>query len=385
MMGAGRLCLILLLLGHPVHAETLRVATYNASLTRSGPGLLLQDILRGKSRQIANVAAIIREVRPDILLLNEFDHDLDAVALDAFRTLLAGSSEGIDYPYYYAGPSNTGLPSGVDLDGDGTTTDPADAYGFGRFPGQYGMALLSRFPIDPDQTRSFQNLLWSGLPDAQLPTNTDGSAFPSPEAHAAFRLSSKSHWDVSIATPDGPLRIFASHPTPPVFDGPEDANGLRNHDEITFWTRYLDGYAPVDDQGRTSSPGKTPFVILGDLNADPMDGDGRLQGIRALLSHPRVTDPEAKSAGALQAARDQKGANTKHKGDPALDTSDWNDTRGPGNLRVDYALPSSDLVVEGAGVFWPDTDDPKASLLSAGKRPTSDHHLVWVDISFPDR
>jgi len=35
------------LLAGPVAAETLRIATYNAALTRAGPGLLLRDILKG--------------------------------------------------------------------------------------------------------------------------------------------------------------------------------------------------------------------------------------------------------------------------------------------------------------------------------------------------
>ncbi len=36
------------------------------------------------------------------------------------------------------------------------------------------------------------------------------------------------------------LHLLASHPTPPAFDGPEDRNGRRNHDEIRFWNDYLD-------------------------------------------------------------------------------------------------------------------------------------------------
>ena len=34
------------------------------------------------------------------------------------------------------------------------------------------------------------------------------------------------------------VHFLVSHPTPPVFDGPEDRNGPRNYDEIRFWADY---------------------------------------------------------------------------------------------------------------------------------------------------
>ena len=54
-----------------------------------------------------------------------------------------------------------------------------------------------------------------------------------------FRLSSKSHWDVPIRIGRETVHFLVSHPTPPVFDGPEDRNGTRNHDEIRFWADYV--------------------------------------------------------------------------------------------------------------------------------------------------
>ena len=74
-------------------------------------------------------------------------------------------------------PSNTGIPSGFDLDNDGTVGGPDDAFGFGDFPGQYGMVVLSRFPIVDDEVRTFQNLLWASMPGARLP---DDPATPEP-------------------------------------------------------------------------------------------------------------------------------------------------------------------------------------------------------------
>ena len=52
---------------------------------------------------------------------------------------------------------------------------------------------------------------------------------------------------------------------------------------------------------------------------------------------------------------------------------------GPGNLRVDYVLPSATLAVSGAGVFWPAPGDPAAGVAATASR----HRLVWVDIVLP--
>ncbi|MEO1530958.1 MAG: endonuclease/exonuclease/phosphatase family protein, partial [Pseudomonadota bacterium] len=54
----------------------IRVAQFNAALNRPGAGVLLADIRKGHP-QVSAVAAIIRAVRPDILLLNEFDRDAE--------------------------------------------------------------------------------------------------------------------------------------------------------------------------------------------------------------------------------------------------------------------------------------------------------------------
>ena len=181
------------------------------------------------------------------------------------------------------------------------------------------------------------------------------------------------------------MHVLASHPTPPTFDGAEDRNGLRNHDEIRFWADYVTpGTASryiYDDAGATGGlkPGES-FVILGDQNADPLDGDSVEAAIDQLLDHPRITDPMPTSAGAAEASVLQGGANLAHEGDPALDTADFNDNPAPGNLRADYVLPSRDLRVRDAAVFWPVQADPLSALTGTFPFPSSDHRLVWVDL-----
>ena len=369
--------------------ESIRIAGFNAALSRRGAGLLAEE-MTGPSPQVEAVAEIILRVRPDILVLFEFDRDPAHLALTRFAERLrlgAEGLEGLDYPFLYQGPVNTGVPSGNDLDGDGRRGGPDDAFGFGFFPGQYAMAVLSRFPIDHGSVRSFRRFRWAKLPDADRPVNPDGTPFHPDEVWQALRLSSKSLWDVPVTLPGGAtLRVLASHPTPPVFDGPEDVNGRRNADEIRLLTGLIAGADWIeDDTGRRGGlDAGVPFVAVGDLNADPFDGEARRGAIRALLSHARVRDPRPASAGAEAAAERQGGANAAHKGPPALDTADWRDEPGPGNLRVDYLLPASGLEVTGAGVFWPPPGHPLAGLVASGKTPaSSDHRLVWVDIPPP--
>lgn len=368
-----------LLAGAAASAETLRVATYNTDLSADGPGVLLHDLGRDPDETLTAVIAVIQATRPDVLLLTRFDHDARGRALTAFRDLLRSGPRGIDYPHAFAPPVNAGVPSGQDFDGDTMHMGPDDALGYGKFPGDGGMAILSRLPIDGDAARTFNDLLWRDLPGAIPPVHPDGAPWPDEAAQGAMRLSSRSHWDVPVILPDGGrLHLLASNPTPPLFDGAEGRNRRRNHDEIAFWNRYLDGGAFPDDQGRSAPAPDAPLVVLGDLNADPDDGAGLREAIAGLLAHPRLRDSRPASVGGADAARSQGGANAEHSGDPALDTADWRDD-GPGNLRVDYVLPSAGLEITASGVFWPAPGEALAAEVAAGPP----HRLVWIDITPP--
>lgn len=358
----------------------VRVAVFNAGLVRKGAGLLAAEVEAG-SPQVDAIAEIVLRVRPDILLLIKFDRDPAHRALTAFAARLRAGTAGLgglEFPFLFQGPVNAGLPSGLDLDGDGRSFGPRDAFGYGRFPGQGAMALLSRLPIDFERIRSFRDFRWAALPGADRPVNPDGTSFHPEPVWQALRLSSVSHWDVPVMLPGGQvLHILAAHPTPPVFDGPEDLNGRRNADEIRLLGAIAAGEVWVeDDRGQHGGlrPGEA-FVIAADLNSDPFDGESRHEAVRALLADPRVQDPEPGSPGGAEAA------DPAHAGPPGLDTADYPAGR-PGNLRVDYVLPSAALTVTGAGVFWPVAADPLAALVAGGRPPaSSDHRLVWVDVA----
>ena len=341
------------------------MASFDTELSRDGPGLLLKAIRSGEDAQVEAVIGVITAAAPDIVLVQGIDWDAGGRTLAAFADRLAGA--GLGYPHRYAPRPNSGLRTGLDMDGDGRRGGWADAQGFGRFTGQGGMALLSRYPIRSAGARDFSSLLWADLPGADLPT-VDGAPFPSAAAQVVQRLSDTAHWDVPVEVPGGVLHLLAFAAAPPVFDGPEDRNGRRNADEIRFWRLYLDGRIAPDPPGGR-------FVILGNANLDPADGEGRHGAIRALLADPRITDPRPRAAGGGAATALQGGVNATQAGDPSLDTVDWADD-GPGNLRVDYVLPSADLTVAGAGVLWPEPGAPLAGTVADASR----HRLIWVDL-----
>jgi len=383
----------------PVAQGTLRIATWNVSFSRQKEGDLARELADGNSVQPRVVAAVLQKVRPDLLLVNEFDYDPKAPALfqSNYLSISQGGGEPLSYPHSFIAPSNTGVPSGLDFDRDGKIGGGGDALGFGVFPGQYGMLVLSRFPIDRNATRTFRSFLWRDMPGAMLPPG-----WYSDEALAKLSLSSKSHWDVAIrlptaaGAPSRTLRFLVSHPTPPGFDGPENRNGRRNHDEIRLWADYLDpmlsGYLVDDSARRGGLDAQASFVIAGDLNADPVDGGSVSGAIAQLLEHPRVYREAAlgalapRSLGAVEAAARQGGINLTQRGDPAFDTGDFSDSpRSVGNLRVDYVLPSKDLEVCASGVFWPRAEEAEFVLVNDDAEQSSDHRLVWVDIALPGR
>ena len=363
---------------------TIRIATFNCSLNRSGAGELRRDLATPDNAQARAVAEIIQRVRPDILLLQEFDYDAGGESAAAFRANYLGrpqnGAEPIAFAHSFFTESNTGLPSGFDLNNDGVVQGAQDALGFGEFPGQYAMLLLSRFPIDAGKARTFRKFLWRDMPGPNMPPG-----WYSPEELAVLPLSSKSHWDVPVKVGRLTLHVLASHPTPPAFDGPEDRNGLRNYDEIRLWVDYLGrgtGRYISDDQGRRGGFKGREFIVMGDQNSDPADGASLRESIRGLLAHPRINSGFTPlSDGGAEASALQGGANAAHTGDPRADTADFND-RVAGNLRVDYLLPSKGLTVCGGGIYWPRQDQPGAALVWGDRpAPSSDHRLVWIDVT----
>ncbi|MDP3871755.1 MAG: endonuclease/exonuclease/phosphatase family protein [Methyloversatilis sp.] len=431
------IALALLATAGAAQAETVRFATFNASLNRDAAGDLLSDLanpgaigvstsVANRIQQARNVAEIAQRVNADVLLVNEFDFDLNGTPTASSAPMglgyssqgaqlfqqnflsvgqgnaVRGLTSGIDYAYRYTPNTNTGLASGFDLNNNGVVSGGDDAFGFGNYGGQYGFTIYSKYEIVG--VRSFQTFLWKDMPGNLLtndPTANKLADFYSQDEINALRLSSKNHVDVTVRINGQDVHFLTAHPTPPTFDGAEDRNGKRNHDEIRFWSDYVNGAGYIyDDQGGTGGlAAGAKFVIAGDYNADPFDGDSYQGAINQLLGDPLVnTSLTPASAGGTAAATypsNNGTANQSHTGDPQYDTADFSDS-APGNLRVDYVLPSANLEMTDAGIFWPvdpDTSVPNTTgdlfdLVGTFRDPnlyanlaSSDHKAVWVDVT----
>lgn len=353
-----------------VEQGKIRVATFNVSMEarqyKTKPPFasdLLFNKLSGPDFQHGkNIAAIIQRTRPDVLLLNEFDFVGNRAAIALFLQKYLSVSQRnqlpIHYPYVYVAPVNTGVISDYDLNNDGQISLPNDAWGFGYFPGHYGMALLSRYPIDYENVRTFQHFKWSDMPNALKPFNAETNNPYYPEhIWQKLRLSSKSHWDIPIKIDDHRvLHVLAAHPVPPVFDGQENRNGRRNHDELRLLADYVSNrqYIYDDENVFGGLAAKSKFVMLGDFNADPLKGESLKNGIGRLTHHPLINADCVPTNG------------------DSSDTTSW-------KLRVDYVLPSNNLSVKGCGIFWPSDKEPLAELMTS-RDLSSDHRLVWLDL-----
>jgi hypothetical protein len=374
------------------HSPVHRFATYNTSLFRNEAGGLIRDLSDSANPQARNVAAIIQLTCPDVIALLEFDYDPDGLALALFRqNYLAVGQEGMEpmhYEYGIAFPSNTGDPTLLDLNRDGQAMGPEDAFGYGRFLGQYAFAILSKYPIDTSHIRTFKNFLWKDMPNPSWPVLPgDKKSYYTEEEKAILRLSSKNHVDISILLPEGDIHLLVAHPTPPTFDGDEDRNGRRNYDEILFFADYItpgkaSAYIYDDRHHMGGLDGKARFVIMGDLNADPVDGDSFNHAIQLLLTHPRINHRAVTgklvpaSKGSAENATRNPRKTSDNLGNQWHDTSIW-------GLRVDYILPSTDIKVINSGIFWPETSDSLYYLVK--DNAASDHFLVWMDIKIREQ
>jgi hypothetical protein len=346
---------------------SFRVVTFNASLFRPESGGLYATLKSGEDPQPWEVAKLIRTVQPDLILINEFDFDAEGKSAQLFLDRYLNGPE-LSLPttklrHWFAPEVNTGLSSGMDLNQDGQSAGPEDAYGYGAFPGQYGMLLLSRFPLNLKDIRTFQTFLWKDLRAPRWPLREDGQTpyFLEP-VRERLRLSSKTHMVVPVfLNPTQEILVVASHPTPPVFDGPEDRNGCRNADELQLLLDLLDNQPHLyDDRGiRGGIPHGLPLVILGDLNNDPLKGDGHHDVIRQLLAHPRLRSEPIPS---WQDPQGNPQESTLHSEQHAL--------------RLDYVLPSRHFAIINAQIMHHSIGELHPEL-------ASDHCLVYLDLIYP--
>ncbi len=314
------------------------MATLHADLIRKGPALLLRDLERGKDKQVAALRMLVKTIQPDILFLTKVDFDLEHRTGSALK-------EALGFKHMFTRAPNSMTPTALDLDGDGRA---GDRQAWVRYAGEGGMLLLSQHPVE--LAYHLNDLLWKDAPNAAMPVNEHGAPFPSAEAQGVQKLVSQGLWIVTV-TPEilPPLTLVLFHNQTPAFDGPEDLNGLRNSAQLGLLSAVMD-----EDYGTFP---KDRFILMGNANLDPNDGDGERAAISALLADKRLQDAKPVS----------------ESGDHV--TANWEKY---GSMRVSYVLPSTDWSIAQAGVVWPN-DGP----LRAAAEQASRHRMVWVDVTPP--
>ena len=342
--------------------------------------------------QAAAAAELIQEKRPDVLVVNELANNIqegaetDKTNIRAFidNYLRVPQREDLDpiaFPYTFQPPVNTGVLPDEDYDfnKDGNAGErPGDAFGFGFYPGQYGLAVASQYPILESDIRTFQTFRWKDMPGNLMPLqdgssdlNTEDGIYLTPEEAEVFRLSSKTHADVPIRMDGERVHVLTSHPTPPQYDGPNNFNGRWNHDEIRFWADYVAGAEYIyDDDGVEGGLDDNQYVLMGDQNGAVRAG--RILKPSHAFFHENndfntdelPTSPGGENLDNPYATR-IRGTRPGQAGDEETVVA-----------QLDYVLPSPSLSLEDNGVVWPAPEDSRIETV----RTASDHRMVWADI-----
>lgn len=377
----------------PIPENQIRIASFNVGFgDETNKGDLGRKLNGGQDLQARKVAEIVQRVAPDILLINEIDGNDNEATLSVFteQYLNKPQQTGLKaaiYQYSYMPFCNTGVAtqfSHSDTNQGATEVN----YGFGRYPGQYCMAVLSKYPIQHNNINTYGKFLWKDLPNAKKPM-LNGQPFYDEQTWKGLRLSSKNHAVVPVQLKDSILDLIIAHPTPPVFDGEEDKNGLRNFEELRLIKALIEGpevlasdFKLYSDQGNLAQKVSPPFVVMGDLNASSTGGNALVSdGVKAIeqLLLSEVVSPLAyeqndnmipSSAGALE--------NTPDTPYAKFHTARW-------GMRVDYIIPSMQQVdVIDSGTFWPGKNDTLSYLVNPvtdSDVDSSDHRLVWLDVA----
>ncbi|MCZ6699913.1 MAG: endonuclease/exonuclease/phosphatase family protein, partial [Planctomycetota bacterium] len=250
------------------------------------------------------------------------------------------------------------------------------AYGFGRYVGQYNMAVYSKYPIRTDEVRRFHTFPWEDLPGNIKPKIVSD----------AQRLFDKDFWDVPIEVGGRVVHLLMCHAVVPVFD---ETNDERNFDTLRFIKDYVEGnatYATLDGGMKREDL----FVVVGDLNADPDDGESRPGAVQQLLDSDRilVNYPEGDGRDTDGTPPDLTSYNTtgRHFLRNTLKNGIGDTSPGGFQLQLDYLLPSKTMRLgrtddgrPACGVFWSRLGTPEWEL----QRAASDHHFVWTDVIVP--
>ena len=318
-------------------AERLRFGQFNIR------DLTMEKLRDPGNRQAAAAAKIIKKFSPDVLSIDEMEADPGAPAAFIENFLMKGE-DAADYPFFYVGQTNSGIQTGLPY--------PYDYKGFGRFRGQYGIALLSRQEIDYEGIINLKDFHWRSLAESYL----QAAGSQSIECPEDFPLWSTAFLDIpiKIGSEGGhALHAVLLHPTVPMKDY---INPWRNADQLVFLKNHIDGLAMKNGGG-------LPFVVMGDLNADPDSGIGIAEAAKRLFWDENIICRKTDQNTFLEGG----GVEPPMEENPALLQA-----------RLDYILPSSrHFKLNGPFVFA-----PRGTSWWPVARRASDHFFVYADCEF---
>ena len=298
--------------------------------------LTMEKLRNPEHPQVMVAAKIIKRFTPDVLSINEMQADTAAPRAFIENFLKKGEAP-VDYPFSYIGETNSGVRTGL--------PQPFDYKGYGSFKGQYGIACLSKFRMDFEAIKNYKDVPWGAMP-----LNYCGE-MGCPED---FPLWSTAFLDIPVDINGTVVHFLLLHPTVPLRNY---MNLRRNADQLRFLERYISGQ---DAPGVPALKNDAPFVIMGDLNADPEEGLGTCEVIRKFLNNGNITG----NGQAQKTFLEGGGA-----GWPSFDR--------PGLLeaRLDYILPSKrHFVLKEFHVFR-----PKGTPWWPVARRASDHFFIYAD------
>lgn len=367
---------------HDDERAGLRIAQFNIR------ELSTAKLLDPKSTQVKAATEVIARFRSDILCLNEIQYDLagvpdaglpgdpgqplpEAFAIDgdpagnanrlASRIAEVAPDLAYDHTALFLGNS------GVAFAGD-TDDELFQMRGFGEFPGRFNTAVLSRLPIRFDQIRVISDFPWRALPGNRIAEMEAALGITVPDD---FPLFEKGLHIVPVELEDGDLlHLVLLHP---VSSGFNDLNPFRNADELAALAMFLSGELPDVEP----LPEDALFVVIGDLNSDPEDGESP-GSVEPVFGHERVVAHFPVGDGG------EAGTNPEHntflsgcgrEGQPIV-----TNPKSKLQLQLDYLLPSVTLGKPlASGVFWP--HHKKAADDYALACRASDHRYVFIDVA----
>ncbi|MCB0417010.1 MAG: endonuclease/exonuclease/phosphatase family protein [Bdellovibrionaceae bacterium] len=351
------------------------------------------------SEQLQAALAIIKELKPQLLSLNEMQYDSAGVPDKTYTTngenaALVAKLLGEKYNVSF-NPANTGKNAHTKTDGTYSTNpnDPnwmklVDHVNFGIFPFQYSTAALTKFPIVSEKV--IADIRWDAfVPDLDLEPYRDaaGNKFP-----IEMELFDKNFTDIILKSGKRKFHVILLHTVPAFnFGNDRGLNIVRNADQIRFLEWYLTGKSAKQEAAeiggiRPLAKG-TPFIALGDWNTDIKDknnpGSEVLRRLGETFSYWHAPSPTYEGGFGPE----------------------------PFTVQFDYILHSDHFEVRNGGVHFPDSrrkelgcktvteDTPEGFVKVSYKKDGedcfafvseayyeakvgSDHFPIWADIEF---